>query len=258
MRLKLLNVFLSGLLSIFLLGANAKAQEFDAGMGVSVPVDDAENLAAGSIVCRTDVGIGLCLKPFDSGIFGVVSDNPALEINHLRGVSERLVITSGTVKVRVIGITGSIKTGDLVTSSEIPGAGQLSDGFGHVLGVAVTEFTPDDRNGEGQVLVALRIGISASSISRRSNIMELLRKGLTSSVLEPLDSLRYLLAALVLVLSLVLGMVYFGRVSRAGVEAIGRNPLAKKSIEYGVLLSVALTLVIILTGLGLAYLILVL
>ena len=92
----------------------------------------------------------------------------------------------------------------------------------------------------------------------RGNLLQFLREGLAVPLLEPLDSLRYLLAILIIIIAFTLGLVYFGRVSRAGVEAVGRNPLASRVIQMNVLMNILLTIVIVLVGLGIAYLILIL
>ena len=63
---------------------------------------------------------------------------------------------------------------------------------------------------------------------------------------------------LIVLITFALGIWYFGRVARSGVEAIGRNPLATRAIQLGVILNLLLTLVILLVGIALAYLILVL
>jgi F0F1-type ATP synthase membrane subunit c/vacuolar-type H+-ATPase subunit K len=53
-------------------------------------------------------------------------------------------------------------------------------------------------------------------------------------------------------------MIYFGKASRAGIEAVGRNPLAKRVIQLTVVMNIVLTIVIVLVGLAIAYLILIL
>jgi F0F1-type ATP synthase membrane subunit c/vacuolar-type H+-ATPase subunit K len=53
-----------------------------------------------------------------------------------------------------------------------------------------------------------------------------------------------------------LGFVFFGRVVARGVEAMGRNPLAGSLIAVSVVFNLILTVVIMLVGLGIAYLIL--
>jgi len=88
--------------------------------------------------------------------------------------------------------------------------------------------------------------------------MTALREGMSAPIFEPLDSLRYLLAALILLLSFVLGFAYFGRVSRTGIEAIGRNPMASRMIQISILMHILITTVIIILGFGMAYIILIL
>jgi F0F1-type ATP synthase membrane subunit c/vacuolar-type H+-ATPase subunit K len=73
-----------------------------------------------------------------------------------------------------------------------------------------------------------------------------------------LASLRYLLAFLIAIIAFVLGFIYFGRVVRVGIEAIGRNPLARRMIQITMLFNILITIVIVLAGLLIAYLILVL
>jgi len=63
---------------------------------------------------------------------------------------------------------------------------------------------------------------------------------------------------LVTITSFILGFVYFGRVARSGVEAIGRNPLASRIIQFNMLLHIVMSMVIVLIGLAIAYLILIL
>ena len=54
------------------------------------------------------------------------------------------------------------------------------------------------------------------------------------------------------------GFIYFGKMSKTGVEAIGRNPLAGKQIQFNVILHLAVTVAIVLAGLAMAYFILIL
>jgi hypothetical protein len=72
-----------------------------------------------------------------------------------------------------------------------------------------------------------------------------------------LASLRYLLAIIVAVMAFGLGFVYFGRVAKGGVEALGRNPLAGRAIQLSVLMNLILTVAIMVGGLVLAYIILI-
>jgi F0F1-type ATP synthase membrane subunit c/vacuolar-type H+-ATPase subunit K len=67
---------------------------------------------------------------------------------------------------------------------------------------------------------------------------------------------KYFIAALIVFASFFFGFYIFGRVAGKGVEALGRNPLASKMIEMGIVMNVVITVVIILSGLGLALVIL--
>ena len=61
-----------------------------------------------------------------------------------------------------------------------------------------------------------------------------------------------------MILSFVIAVFFFGRVSTTGVEAIGRNPLAGKLIMTSVVLHLGLAAGIILIGVAVGYIILVL
>ena len=111
----------------------------------------------------------------------------------------------------------------------------------------------------------VRIRVKVSGYSRfptglnsiSGNIFNILANARESAYLSPLEALRYLIAALVALLAFILGFAYFGRVAQKGVEAIGRNPLAGRFIEFSVIMNVLLTALIIVVGLGVAYLILI-
>ena len=67
---------------------------------------------------------------------------------------------------------------------------------------------------------------------------------------------KYIVAAAVVLGSLVLGFMSFGRTAAKGVEALGRNPAASKIIHLGIIFNVAIVAVIGLIGLTVAFLIL--
>jgi hypothetical protein len=232
------------------------AQEIDTGIAIAIPLSDEIN--AGSVICSTSGGFGLCEKENEPNMFGVVTDLPIAAMEAVDGAGNKLVLSSGVAKVKVRANNGNIVAGNYVTSSTEPGVAQLARTNGYVLGVAMQDFSSEDPNEVGNIEVTLNIHPVSFAVGRRSNLVELIKLGTTAAYIDPIDSLRYLLAALVIVISFTLGLIYFGKVSRSGVEAIGRNPLAKSSIQFGVLLSVFLTVFIICMGLALAYLLLIL
>ena len=107
-------------------------------------------------------------------------------------------------------------------------------------------------------MVAIGAKQAFIALSTKGNLLETVRQALLSPTLTPLASLRYVLASIMAVGAFILGFWYFGRVAKTGVEAIGRNPLAGRTIQLGVILNLLLTGVIMASGLVVAYLILVL
>ena len=249
-------VFLFSLL--FLLSSQPiYAQVGSSGVAVSLPIKG-ENVEDGSAVCSLGDGYYLCDQEYASSIIGVVTDDPAAAFEGELFENSRHVITSGTVVARVSAINGNISTGDLIAASSIEGVTMKATHNGFVLGNALEDFQASTPDQQGLILVAVNIHPTVKLSDARTNILTSLREGLAFPVLSPLSSLRYLLAFAIVVVGFVLGFLYFGRVAKAGVEAIGRNPLASSSIRIGIAFNVMLGIVIVIASLLLAGLILVL
>jgi F0F1-type ATP synthase membrane subunit c/vacuolar-type H+-ATPase subunit K len=191
-------------------------------------------------------------------MYGIVSKNPSVQFETQPQEGVSYVMTSGLTLLRVTSAAGNIVEGDDLTSSEKPGLAQKAARNGYVLGTALEPFASENPDTVGKILVSINIHPATNLGSGGVNLLTFLRQGIGGELLEPLASLRYILAAVVLIISFAIGLTYFGRVARAGVEAIGRNPLAGKLIQVGVIINLILTIVIILAGLGIAYLILIL
>ncbi len=218
------------------------------GSGVAVSIDlPAEGMIDGSIIC----GSTLCSIPYDSSVMGVYTENPAVLLENTSLVEGKPVISSGKVYVR---FEGSIKKDEYVTTSDKPGVGQKATHNGYVLGTALEDFAGPS----GKILVSLGIRPAVLATGTTDNLWEALRQGLSSLYLTPLSALRYAMAMIITLAAFVLGFIYFGRVARSGVEAVGRNPLAGRTIEFTVVVNIILTGLIMASGLLLAYLILVL
>lgn len=248
------------LLVIFLLGIKpASAQSDSQGLAISLPVRS-ENVESGHIICAGKDGFVLCEKEYDPQVTGVVNDSPsaALEATGTEGDVTRLILQDGTAPVQVSGINGSISEGDFITTSTIAGVGQRADRNGYVLGAALEGFEPQNPEDQGTILVALNIHPAAGLSGARSDLLQALRQGLTAPVFEPLSSLRYILAALMILVAFTMGFIYFGRVAKTGIEAMGRNPMAGRMIQLSIIINIVITIIIVLIGLAIAYLILIL
>ncbi len=212
----------------------------------------------GDVICMGKDGYKHCDKTYDSAMYGVISPSPAAAIGSLDDPGQVLAVFRGRAKVRVTASNGPISIGDLITSSATPGVAQVAKQDGYVLGRALQDFKPENENDTGLITVSLAIIANTSFGGSRTNILENIRQALAAPTIAPLASLRYLLAFMITLIAFTLGFVYFGRVTRAGVEAIGRNPLASRAIGISIMLHIVLNMIIIAAGVFLSYLILVL
>lgn len=254
--MKYILLMLMAISSFIGLGGNVKAQINSSSVAISMQVNE-DNLEDGSILCTTTEGIKKCSTGYDVGIAGVFVNEASVLINNLSLDNSKPVVSSGKAYVRVTSMNGNIKQGNFITSSEKSGLGQLADKSGNILGVALEEYANDDKEAVGRIVVAIGIRPAIVAVSSRGNLIETLRQGLLAPTLSPLSSLRYVLAILIAVSAFAIGFSYFGRVAKQGVESIGRNPLAGKSIQFSVVVNLILTLAIMSGGLLLAYVILI-
>ncbi len=233
------------------------AQSAQMGVAYSVIVNG-DQPKDGDLICTGKGGYVLCADTYSTAIFGVITTSPSAAFQGAPADNQHLALTYGKAFVRVSGVNGAIKKGELVTSSKTPGVAMRASKNGYVLGLALEDFTPAKSDDVGTIAVSLNIHPTTIYIDVRSNLLEALREGLSAPILSPLAALRYMLAAFVTIASFILGFVHFGRLARAGVEAIGRNPLARMQIQGSVMFNLVLMALIFGGGLGLSYLILVL
>ena len=226
------------------------------GVAVSINISDT-NVKDGSIISSSPKGYVLSKLANDSSVTGVVSDFPALDIqNTNRSALTREIITSGNAYVLVSTINGTISKNDYIASSTIAGVGQKSTVDGFVLGVALEPYNNSNRQATGKILVNIDPHYNASFITTKTNLIDGVKTAIGSPFLSPLTTLRYLLAAIIALLAFTLGFVYFGRVIKTGVEALGRNPLAQRAIFLSIIFNLLTTIIIMSIGLGISYLIL--
>lgn len=243
---------LLGLLLLVLSVSQVTAQGTLPGLSISVKLPS-EMTEAGSIICSHEAGYSLCERAYDPNMFAVVSSNPTV---YLASEDTTPVTTSGEAEVRVSATAGPIKLGDPLTSSEIPGVAQKAEKSGYVLGTALADFTPSSSDEVGLIPVAINIRPMAMTQMAGGNLLELIQSGVDAAYLTPLASLRYILAGVLSLASFFLGFGYFGRIAKSGIEAIGRNPLASRTIELGIAFNVFLAVAIMVAGLVISYIIL--
>ena len=243
---------------MFLVGVTVVAAQ-EVGVGVATGLEVAgEDLVDGDILCSSGDGIRRCSGSYNPDILGVYAVIPAVILDTTEKVpNSRPIIRQGDVMVRVSTVNGAVKIGDYITTSSDPGVGQRADKSGNILGVALSNFAPESSSVIGLVKVGVGIRPVIIATSARSNLVEVLKQGLLAPTLTPLASLRYLLAVLIAMASLILGFIYFGKTANSGVESIGRNPMAARVITLGIVLNMTFTVVIVIGGLLLAYMVLI-
>lgn len=189
----------------------------------------------------------------DENMFGVVDTTPIVVFRS--GVNKLPVVQLGEVSVNVTALNGPIKIGDSITSSQIEGKGQkFEQSEGYILGVALQSF--DGTTGSstvvyegseyfvGSIKTLLSIGphldnqtdpVTPATIFVRES-------GETETGLETI--FRYVTAALFALGTVFVVLKTFGPNVGKGVVSIGRNPLAKSSIQAMVVFNVILILAI--------------
>jgi F0F1-type ATP synthase membrane subunit c/vacuolar-type H+-ATPase subunit K len=239
------------------------AQTTDFGVAYGVIIED-QPLQDGQLVSLVNGRYQLSRTEYDRDMIGVVDLSPDLLLDFTGDSQSVPIVATGQVYVLVGNQQGDIEAGDWITSSQTPGIGMRADrDLGPVIGQALEAF-PANAGQPGLVLVMLsrNQGIGGRDDETPSfmdvlnrMLIELLNLSQDTAEARIFDLIRYILAAIVIIISIVFAYMTFGKVARSGVEAVGRNPLAKTSILTGVLFNISIGAVIILSGVGVAYLI---
>lgn len=212
-------------------------------------ISDAEAVN-GDIITYQDGEFRRASEPFSKDLFGVLEEDSLLVQQTGTG---QPITTSGVAHVNVASSNGAIKTGDYITSSTTPGKGQLASKDGFVLGKALANLDGES----GQIPVEVQI-INTSDSTNKANLTSgagavlntidaLLQKNLQTKE-GSFKFIQYVLAAIVFIASITFAFFNFSRSIPKGIEAIGRNPLAKHSIQASIALNAFLSILITLAG----------
>lgn len=239
----------------FIFTPKAFAQISSQGVAISMPV--VGEVFDGAIICSDTSNIySLCSREYDPNMSGVVAISPSISFDSGTGGTVP-VISNGNAYMAVTSVNGPIKKGDYVTSSKTPGVGQLAKKSGYILGTALEDWANTDPGVRGSILVNLSTRPAVLTEGAGNNLMQLVKEGVSGAFESPLAALRYIVAGILVIVSFVFGILHFGKMAKSGVEAIGRNPLAAKTIQMGIVFNVVIAVGIMAIGLGIAYLVLV-
>lgn len=206
-------------------------------------------------------------KAYDERMYGVLVADPVMVYRTLPTMP---VSRNGDTMVNVTTLGGAITVGDYVTSSPIAGKGQKAEGLaGYMLGVALTGFdgkgatNSADFQGKkyaiGQIEVSVGIGPASPVMTKAAGGILGTLKQLATAIIFNIGTskqaetiIRYILAVLIVALIVYISYRTFGRNVTQGIEAIGRNPLAKNTIQTMITLNIILLAISCIAGVALA------
>lgn len=242
--------FLTILNSPFSIFNSTHAQVSVGGVANNLVVADTK-AKPGDIVVQTDKGIVRSTVPFDPRIIGAVVEFPVMSAG-LKTSKTKSIMSSGRAMINVTATHGVINSGDSITSSDKPGIGQKADVQGYILGKALASYKDTKKDGQIPVLINMGSFSSGPNVAGALGaLMEALSVGFQNTQNFPIV-LRYVLAFLISLITFVISSFTFVRFMRHGLEAIGRNPLAKKTIVSGMILNGVITAVLAIAGFGIA------
>jgi len=243
---KLKFFLLISFLGIFVLSKVVLAQGTPS-MAKNLPVSDPE-IKKGDIISQTENGFFRSSIPYDEKIVGIVGEVPVFVFGKETSATLPIVYFGETL-VRVSNVNGEIKKGNFITSSAKPGVGQKANQSGFVIGKALEDFNQEEGLIKAEINVQY-VNLSFSKISPL-NFLSQFAEQLRKPEYFP-EVLRYIFAAFLGGGSFFLGFFAFIKALQKGVEATGRNPLAKTSIRLAMILNLAGIIILTLSGLGLA------
>lgn len=241
------------------------AQNASLGVANSMVIKDT-SVVDGDIVSSSSTGYFLSHVPYDTSLFGVVSDKPAILFNtgsatpsaNTIGNGQAPVVTSGMAYVLVSGENGSIQRGDWITSSSQTGVGMKATASGYVLGTALESLTADNAQSQGKIKVSLDIHYNAMDVQSAAlrKLSDFFALSSIAYYESPSMVFRYMIAGSTVLLTFLLGFILFGRISLRGIEALGRNPMAEKTIKSVVKLNILMMITVVACGVIVAFLVL--
>lgn len=208
-------------------------------------------------------------------MYGVVvrpNDAP-LSLSESETAQQVYVATSGTYQVLVSDQNGPVKEGDYIVVSAIEGVGmKYNSKSEYVIGKALNNFdasstvlskmTIKDAAGNqrtvslGSIQTDININRNPSHTGAQSNVPGFLQKAADAIANKSVTAIRvYLSAAVVLVAGIVACSISYAGI-RTSVIALGRNPLARKTIFRNMFRIITVALIILIAGLSTVYLIL--
>jgi hypothetical protein len=232
-------------------------------------------------------GMIVRLKPGDStkvealsqqdaaDMFGVIvaSGEATVSLTNVGNDQQVYVATYGQYDVLVSTQNGPIKQGDYITVSSLNGVGMKAEKTQQlVVGKATKDFdgktnlvgttTLKTSKGDKEVTlghVPIEVSVAHNPLyekEKEAGVPDFLSKAAELVTSRPVSAFRIYVSLAVIILSFIIaGSILFAGV-RSGMTAIGRNPLAKRSIVRNLVQVTLMSLIVFAIGLFAVYLVL--
>jgi F0F1-type ATP synthase membrane subunit c/vacuolar-type H+-ATPase subunit K len=210
----------------------------------------------GAIISAGDKGAVLSSTPYDSQVLGVVARDAAIIMTNSNTPGGVPVISNGAVYVLVSSKQGNLKKGDMVATSSMPGVGVKAVDSGYIIGNVLEDYSSTDTNAVGKIAIDLDLHYYNAKPTMPGSLSDILKIVFFPTKQGPSPFFKYIVAALIVLGSFILGFMTFGRAAAKGIEALGRNPAAKSIIQLGIIFNVVIVVAIVAAGLTVAFLIL--
>lgn len=249
MTVPAIRILTLSILSLLLVPTYAFAQELTGGqIARNLEVEDSDASAGDILSITASDALLRSSSAYDVNIFGVVVDDPAIVLNAQTDATKS-IISAGEAEVKVSTANGNIEVGDFITSSAESGVGQKATDEGVVLGKALASYS---ESGTGTISVLI-------NIHHQSLVGGDLWGKISAIAAKSLDEpdgfqllLRYLFALILGSASFILGFTFAARAIRTGITAIGRNPLAKGTIQSSMFFNLLAVIALAVSGVGLS------
>ena len=209
-----------------------------------------EEAEPGDIIVKKEGELVRSEKRYDTDIFGVVATDPVITIG--RETEESLpIVTSGVTSIKVDGEYEEIRQGDYLTSSSQPGVAQRAPTPGFIVGRALEDW----EEGDETIKVLVNPHEALFDVDREWDeitLWEALGRIFTAIERDVPEVIRYILAFFIAVGSFIFAFRSFVTALREGMTGISRNPLAKGSIKFAMVLNLIGILILTIAGLGLS------
>ena len=106
--------------------------------------DQNQAIPFGSVVCLNSAGLTVACDDNNNKIIGVASEHPAFLGGENLGDNSIAVGLTGQIETLVAGQNGTIKAGDMLTASNIPGVAVKATATGQVIGKALEDLSIDE------------------------------------------------------------------------------------------------------------------